>query len=103
LDIYDSVLKEGQSVWVDKRFALPLDATPSPDRIVPFLVYLCTDAAAKISGSVFSLAGNSIDLYGEPVVERSLVKYGDPWTLEELMEQAPRSIFAGYKSPAGTE
>lgn len=103
LDIYDSVLKEGQSVWVDKRFALPLDATPSPDRIVPFLVYLSTDAAAKISGSVFNLAGNSIDLYSEPVVERSLVKYGDPWTLEELMEQAPRSIFAGYKSPAETE
>ena len=100
LDTYDSVLKNNQSVWVDKKFSLPLDATPTPERIVPFLVYLCTDAAAKVSGSVFELGGNNIELYAEPEVEKSLVKFGDPWTLEELMQQAPRSLFAGYKSPA---
>ena len=103
LDTYDLVLKQDQSVWIDKKFSLPLDATPSPERIVPFLIYLCTDEAGKVSGSVFNLGGNDIELYAEPVIEKSLVKYGDPWTVEELIQQAPRSLFAGYKSPADVE
>lgn len=103
LDTYDLVLKQDQSVWIDKKFSLPLDATPSPERIVPFLIYLCTDAAAKVSGSVFNLGGNNIELYAEPVIEKSLVKYGDPWTVEELIQQVPRALFAGYKSPADIE
>ncbi|MGD0659557.1 MAG: SDR family NAD(P)-dependent oxidoreductase [Syntrophorhabdales bacterium] len=100
LDTYDLILKQDQSVWVDKKFSKPLDTTPGPERIVPFLVYLCTDAAAKVSASVFNLGGNTIDLYAEPVIEKSLIKHGDAWTLEELMEEAPKSILAGYKSPA---
>jgi hypothetical protein len=100
LDTYDLALKQEQSVWVNKKFSLPVDATPSPEQIVPFLIYLSTDAAANISASVFNLGGNDIDLYAEPVVEKSLVKFGEPWTLEELMQQAPRVLFAGYKSPA---
>jgi len=103
LDTYDLVLKQDESVWIDKKFTLPVEATPSPERIVPFLVYLCTDSGAKVSASVFNLGGNRIDLYAEPVIEKSLVKYGDAWTLEELMEQAPRSILAEYKSPADIE
>jgi 3-oxoacyl-[acyl-carrier protein] reductase len=103
LDTYDLALKQGQSVWIDKKFSLPVEATPDPERIVPFLIYLCTDAAAKVSASVFNLGGNDIDLYAEPVVEKSLVKAGDPWTLEELTREVPRSLFAGYKSPADVE
>ncbi len=103
LDTYDLALKQGQSVWIDKKFSLPVDETPAPERIVPFLIYLCTDEAAKVSASVFNLGGNDIDLYAEPVVEKSLVKFGDAWTLEELRQQAPRSLLAGYKSPADVE
>lgn len=103
LDTYDLALKQDQSVWIDKKFSLPVDETPAPERIVPFLIYLCTDEAAKVSASVFNLGGNDIDLYAEPVVEKSLVKFGDPWTLEELRQQAPRSLLAGYKSPADVE
>jgi 3-oxoacyl-[acyl-carrier protein] reductase len=103
LDTYDLVMKQDESVWIDKKFTLPVDATPGPERLVPFLIYLCTDSGAKVSASVFNLGGNRIDLYAEPVIEKSLVKYGDAWTLEELMEQAPRSILAEYKSPADIE
>jgi hypothetical protein len=32
------------------------------------------------------------------------VKSGkEPWTIEELMQQAPRGLFMGYHSPAETE
>ncbi len=100
LDTYDLVSKKEQSVWIDEKFSFPLELTPEPERLVPFLIYLCTDKAAKVSGSVFTVAGNSINLYSEPTPEKTLVKFGDPWTLDELMEQAPRGLFAGYKSPA---
>ena len=76
------------------------EQTPPPEAITPFLTYLCTDAAAKVSGSVFSLAGNSIALYSEPVEQKSISKFSPEfWTQEEL-EMASRSLFAGYKSLA---
>jgi 3-oxoacyl-[acyl-carrier protein] reductase len=75
--------------------------TPTPDYIAPFICYLCSDAAAGISGSVFSLGGNGIGLYSEPVIARNMTKFGDaPWTVEEILQQAPRGLFSGYQSPA---
>ncbi len=103
LDTYDLALRKDESVWIEKKPTLSAEATPRPERIVPFLIYLCTDAAAKVSASVFNLAGNEIALYSEPVIEKSLFKVGEPWTLEELMKEAPRSLLAGYRSPADIE
>jgi 3-oxoacyl-[acyl-carrier protein] reductase len=77
--------------------------TPSPDHVAPFITYLATEAASKISGSVFSVGGNSVGLYSEPEIARSLTKFGDQWTLEELMQQAPRGLFTDYRSPADIE
>ena len=77
------------------------DITPDPEFIAPFLCYLATDAAKDISGSVFTLGGNTISMYSEPVHSHNLTKYDStPWTLEELTQQAPRGLFAGYKSIA---
>ena len=77
------------------------EQTPPPEAITPFLTYLCTDAAAHISGSVFSLAGNSIGLYSEPIEKTSVTKYSpEMWTQEELERALPRGLFAGYKSLA---
>ena len=103
LDTYDLALRKDESVWIEKKPTLSAETTPQPERIVPFLIYLCTDAAAKVSASVFNLAGNEIALYSEPVIEKSLFKVGEPWTLEELMKEAPRSLLAGYRSPADIE
>ncbi len=75
--------------------------TPGPEHIAPFICYLASDAAADISGSVFSLGGNSIGLYSEPETARNLTKFGEgPWTVDELMQQVPRGLLAGYQSPA---
>jgi 3-oxoacyl-[acyl-carrier protein] reductase len=75
--------------------------TPGPEYIAPFICYLASDAGANISGSVFSLGGNSIGMYSEPQLANNLTKYDNkPWTVEELMQQAPRGLLAGYKSPA---
>ncbi len=77
------------------------EQTPPPEAIAPFLTYLCTDAAAKISGSIFSLAGNSIALYSEPVEKATVNKFSPEfWTQEEMEMTLPRTLFAGYKSLA---
>jgi len=84
LTAYDMAVNEEESPWMDRKFAFPLDQTPGPEHIAPFVTYLATDAAAEISGSVFNVAGNGIGLYSEPEIVRNLVKVGDPWTVDEL-------------------
>jgi 3-oxoacyl-[acyl-carrier protein] reductase len=100
LETYDMAVAAEQSPWLDRKLAKKLSGTPAPDYVVPFLVFLCTDAASKISGSIFFMGGNDISLYSEMVPEKSLTKSGDPWTVDELLQQAPRALFTGYKSPA---
>jgi 3-oxoacyl-[acyl-carrier protein] reductase len=100
LAAYDMAVGKEESPWMDRKFAFPLEAAPSPEYIVPFLIYLSTKAADKISGSVFNVGGNNISLFSEPEISHSLVKYGDPWTIEELNQQAPRGLFENYVSPA---
>jgi hypothetical protein len=40
-------------------------------------------------------------MYSEPQLANNLTKFGkEPWTVEELMQQVPRGLLAGYKSPA---
>ena len=76
----------------------PASITPTPDKIVPFLVYLASDQADKISGSIFTVGGSTIALHSEPVICNTMSK-PDDWTCEEFMEAAPR-FFQGYKSIA---
>lgn len=78
------------------------DWTPTPEMIVPFLTYLASEQSEKISGSVFTLAGNQIQLHQEPVVCRSMQKAAtaEPWTVEEIMQNAPMALFADYRSIA---
>ena len=79
---------------------LPLDATPSPDDLAPFLVYLASDDAAKISGSVFAVGGANIGIYQDPDQKRTMTKAGGRWTIEEIKQQLPRSVLAGYQNRA---
>ena len=75
-----------------------LDATPSPDDIGPFLVYLASDAAAEVSGTVFDVQGSSVGIFSEPEVKKRITKSGGPWTVEELMQQVPKGLLAGYQT-----
>jgi 3-oxoacyl-[acyl-carrier protein] reductase len=104
LQAYDMAAStEQESPWIDRKLAKKISATPGPDDLVPFLIFLCTDQAEKISGSIFFVGGNDISLYSEVVNERSLSKFGDKWTVEELMQEAPRALFTAYRSPADLE
>lgn len=99
LEAHELAATAEKSAWTDKKFAFPLAMTPSAEHLVPFVTYLATDAASKINGSVFNVGGNNIGLWSEPDIARSLTKFGeDPWTLEEIIQQAPRSLLSGYRN-----
>ncbi|MFC1945790.1 SDR family NAD(P)-dependent oxidoreductase [Chloroflexota bacterium] len=72
---------------------------PGPETVTPFVVYLCTDAAADINGQVFDVTGGNIAIYSEPVKAAAIDKAEGLWTVEELEQQMP-SLLKGYKNPA---
>jgi 3-oxoacyl-[acyl-carrier protein] reductase len=73
---------------------------PAPETVNPFIIYLCTDAAADINGQVFDVTGGDIALYSEPVKKNTITKKEGLWTVEELTEQVSRVLLKGYKNPA---
>jgi len=89
LAAYDEAVTEIESPWIDRKFAFPLEITPSPEEVVPFINYLASEEAAKINGRIFNIAGPIIGLYSEPEISKTLVKYGDRWTVDELRQQVP--------------
>ncbi|MBR2521267.1 MAG: SDR family oxidoreductase [Oscillospiraceae bacterium] len=97
-----SLSEEDKARLFTKGFVGPtVEMSPGPEGMTAFLAWLCTPAAARVSGSVFSLAANSISLHSEPEVCSSIIKYSpENWTIEELDRQLPRGIFASYTSIA---
>jgi NAD(P)-dependent dehydrogenase (short-subunit alcohol dehydrogenase family) len=73
---------------------------PAPETIAPFIVYLCTDAAADINGQVFDITGGNIAIYSEPAKKKAIDKKEGLWTLEELIDLVPKVLLEGYKNPA---
>ncbi len=76
------------------------EAGAGPEPVAPFVVYLATDEAANISGSTFSLQGGHIGLLSEPADITALDRKEGIWTVDELIEQAPKVLLKGYKSKA---
>jgi len=77
-----------------------LHEMPEPECNAPFICWLCTERAGRVSGSVFSLHLNEISLHQEPAICASISKpdaFG-PWTQEELETECRRRLFHNYKS-----
>ena len=58
-----------------------------PDNVAPFVVYLCTEQAAHISGQCFVVTGGEVQLIEQHHVCNSIEK-GSRWTVEELVDKA---------------
>jgi NAD(P)-dependent dehydrogenase (short-subunit alcohol dehydrogenase family) len=59
----------------------------TPEKIAPMVVYLCSDAAAEVTGQVFGVRYNEIFLFGHPRPVRS-VQRGEGWTPATIAEHA---------------
>lgn len=96
LNAYGLAVPEEKTPYVKKGRNMPLEAVPSPDDIGPFMVYMSSDDSAQISGSVFNVGGANVGIYADPDIRRAVTKSGGRWTVEELKQQLPRSVLAGY-------
>ena len=67
------------NLWVDFRTPRILDGS----EVAAFVVWLCTDAAANITGRTFQIGAGQVALYSEPGLERSTFRK-EGWNLEEL-------------------
>lgn len=76
-------------------FAVP---EPGPDRYDPAhaakaVTWLCSDAAADVTGQVLLVVGGKVSVLG-PLAVTARVDLGDDWTAEDLADAKP-SLFPG--------
>jgi hypothetical protein len=67
------------NLWVDFLTPRILDGA----EVAAFVVWLCTDAAANITGCTFQIGAGQVALYSEPDLGRSAFRK-EGWNLEEL-------------------
>ena len=70
----------------------------APENISPWVVYLCSDAAAHITGQTFIVGGGEVDLVQGWTVVNKIEKDGR-WTLDELQKRS-KDLFGDR--PTGT-
>jgi NAD(P)-dependent dehydrogenase (short-subunit alcohol dehydrogenase family) len=64
------------------------------DKIAPFVVWLCTDAARNVNGHTFEVHGDTISRVTEPALDRTVVRDGG-WDLDSLDAIAPVNLVDG--------
>ncbi len=71
-----------------------------PDNVAPFVAYLCSDASSAISGKVFGVQGDTVELYrpftSEAAIENGRVR----WTAEQLAGRVTELFEATGMEPA---
>lgn len=76
---------------------------PGPQFVAPIVVYLASEHARNINGTVFGTSGGKISRYAEPAETRSVHKDHEKlgsWTLDELIRLVPKTLLVGYVNPA---
>jgi NAD(P)-dependent dehydrogenase (short-subunit alcohol dehydrogenase family) len=66
-----------------------------PERVAPFVVGLCADAASHVTGQVFGVRNNEIFLFSQPRPVRSAHR-GDGWTPESVVDAALPMLSADF-------
>jgi NAD(P)-dependent dehydrogenase (short-subunit alcohol dehydrogenase family) len=57
-----------------------------PDNVAPFVTYLCSDASAHISGKVFGVQGDTVEIYQPFTSVGVITNGGSRWDPEQFVE-----------------
>jgi len=71
---------------------VPLTMDIAPDAIAPFVAYLASDAADKITGQFIYAAGGDICFYDTPLIlsnRQTFLRKAGRWTVDELTATVP--------------
>jgi NAD(P)-dependent dehydrogenase (short-subunit alcohol dehydrogenase family) len=71
-----------------------------PDNVAPLVVYLCSDASAHVSGKVFGVQGNVVELYQPFTSYAEIVNEAGRWEPAELAARVDE-LFEGFPLPPG--
>jgi NAD(P)-dependent dehydrogenase (short-subunit alcohol dehydrogenase family) len=71
-----------------------------PDNVAPFVAYLCSDAAARISGKVFGVQGDTVELYRPWTSEAVVDNGGSRWSAEAVGGRVQELFDATGMDPA---
>ncbi|HEX7441649.1 MAG TPA: SDR family NAD(P)-dependent oxidoreductase [Caldimonas sp.] len=66
-----------------------------PEKVAPFVVGLCADAAHDVTGQIFGVRNNEIFLFSQPRPIRSAHR-GEGWTPESVLETALPMLRADF-------
>lgn len=97
----DQTIQEAERLGIPLLWNRPVGRprmTALPEHVAALVVWLCTDAAAHISGRDFYIQGDEVALIPEPEAIRTSIQPGG-WTLDALDEPAHRDyLFADIKN-----
>jgi NAD(P)-dependent dehydrogenase (short-subunit alcohol dehydrogenase family) len=71
-----------------------------PDNVAPFVAFLCSDASAHISGKVFGVQGDAVELYRPWTSEAVIENGGARWSASAVAERAAELFEATGMEPA---
>lgn len=95
---YTRMVKEGIPDTPENAERHRVNSQMSPDKIAPFTVALCSDAAADVSGQVFGVRRNEIFLFSQPRPIRS-VHTSEGWTAQACIDVALPAFKASFSPP----
>lgn len=71
----------------------------APESVAPLAVYLASESSGEVNGQLFGVRAGEMYLYSAPEIDRQILSYGRRFTMDELDEQAPRTLAFGSSSP----
>ncbi len=71
-----------------------------PDNVAPFVAFLCSDASAHISGKVFGVQGDAVELYRPFTSEAFIDNGGQRWQPQDFAERVGELFAATGINPA---
>jgi NAD(P)-dependent dehydrogenase (short-subunit alcohol dehydrogenase family) len=89
---FETLWKSGK---IDDRMWESYNSIPPAEYAVPVVAYLATDAAAHLTGRIFTGTGGKIAIWADPEESRMIWmdhRERQPWTVDELIRLVPGSL-----------